>query len=163
MKQYVGDQTISNHVALNDVVIHKWNIARMIELETYINGQFLNRQHADGLIVSTPTGSTAYALSSGGPILHPSLNAILLSPICPHTLSNRPIVVDAECCIEIYLKGREPNAKVTLDGQSSQDLFINDTIKITQKPEKVVILHPKNHDYFDILRAKLHWSEHPRK
>jgi NAD+ kinase len=154
----IGDQT---HKAFNDVVIHKWNVARMIEFETYVNGHFVNTQRADGLIVATPTGSTAYALSGGGPIVQPSLNATILVPVCPHTLSNRPIVVDGDSEIEIVVSDRtEPDhVRITCDGLSS--LSPEDgRIHIRKHDNMIRLIHPKNHDHFDLLRAKLGWSEY---
>ncbi len=150
-----------NHTAFNDVVVHKWNIARMIEFETYINGNFVNAQRSDGIIISTPTGSTAYALSGGGPLLHTDLNATLLVPICPHTLSNRPIVVDGDSEIEIVVCDPSENAhlRVTCDGQTSLPLAGN-RVMIRKHDHPVRLIHPVNHDHFYILRTKLGWSEH---
>ncbi len=149
-------------VALNDVVIHKWNIARMIELETFIDGRFVDAQRSDGLIVSTPTGSTAYALSGGGPLLQPDLNATLLVPICPHTLSNRPIVVGGDSPIEIAVSPRTELAhvRVTCDGQTCLPMT-GRSIHICKHDHRVRLIHPLGHDHFQILRAKLGWSEHP--
>jgi NAD+ kinase len=150
---------VSSSDALNDVVVHKWNVARMIELDTYINGQFVNNHRSDGIIIATPTGSTAYALSSGGPILHPALDAIVLVPICPHTMSNRPIVVQGGSQIEIVVKdsGRS-HAQVTCDGQITLNIAPGDRIKIQKKDQPIRLLHPANHDPYAILRAKLHWG-----
>lgn len=153
-------EAISESNAFNDVVIHKNEVGRMIELETYVNGQFVNIQRSDGLIVSTPTGSTAYALSGGGPLMHPSLNAIVLVPICPHTLSNRPIVVDADTEIEIILHDNNyGNAQVTCDGQIKISLEPADCIRIHKKDKPIQLIHPKDYDYFEILRQKLRWAE----
>ncbi|MCW8906990.1 MAG: NAD(+) kinase [Sedimenticola sp.] len=150
-----------HHTAFNDVVVHKWNIARMIEFETYINGSFVNVQRSDGIIVSTPTGSTAYALSGGGPLVHTDLNATLLVPICPHTLSNRPIVVNGDSEIEIVVCDPAENIhlRVTCDGQTSLPLQ-GDRVTIRKHSHPVRLIHPLNHDYFYILRTKLGWSEH---
>lgn len=150
---------ISESEALNDVVVHKWEVARMIEMETYVNGEFVNTLRSDGLIVSTPTGSTAYALSGGGPILHPALNAIVLVPICPHTMSNRPIVVDGDSEIEIVVRDRTlSHAQVTCDGQINLGLVTEDTVRITKKRETVRLIHPADHNHFKVLRAKLNWG-----
>jgi len=150
---------ISESEALNDVVVHKWEVARMIEMETYVNGEFVNTLRSDGLIVSTPTGSTAYALSGGGPILHPALNAIVLVPICPHTMSNRPIVVDGDSRIEIVVRDKTlSHAQVTCDGQINLGLVTEDTVRISKKKETVRLIHPVNHDHFTVLRAKLNWG-----
>jgi NAD+ kinase len=150
---------ISESEALNDVVVHKWEVARMIEMETWVNGEFVNTLRSDGLIVSTPTGSTAYALSGGGPILHPALNAIVLVPICPHTMSNRPIVVDGDSEIEIVVRDRTlSHAQVTCDGQINLGLVTEDTVRITKKRETVRLIHPSDHNHFKVLRAKLNWG-----
>lgn len=147
--------------AFNDVVVHIRDVARMIEFETRINDQFVNYQRADGMVVATPTGSTAYALSSGGPILHATLNSITLVPISPHTLSSRPLVIDAGSHIDILIcNTKDGIAQATCDGHLSTDLHVGDHIKITRKQDRITLLHPKKHNYFEILRAKLHWSEH---
>jgi len=137
-------------LALNDVVIHKWNTARLIEFETFINQQFVDTQRSDGLIISTPTGSTAYALSGGGPLIHPSLDALALVPICPHTLSNRPIVFDAASQIEIKVCGHTPmeHIRITCDGQSSLPLTSSDKgILIRRYAKSVRLIHPPGHDH----------------
>lgn len=145
--------------ALNEVVVHKWNLARLIEFETWIESRLVNRQRSDGLIVSTPTGSTAYALSGGGPILYPSLDAVVLVPICPHTLSNRPIVVDATCRIEVVLRNQaRPEAQLTSDGQCIAELRPGDRVRVARRREPLRLVHPPEHDYFATLRAKLHWG-----
>ena len=145
--------------AFNDVVIHIRNIARMLEFETRINDEFVNHQRADGIVVSTPTGSTAYALSSGGPLLHATLEAIALVPISPHTLSSRPLVVDSSSLINIMIcNTNEGIAQVSCDGHLSTDVLVGDHIRIKRKDDKVTLLHPKQHNYFEILRAKLHWG-----
>lgn len=147
--------------AFNEVVVHIRDVARMIEFETRINSEFVNHQRGDGIVVSTPTGSTAYALSSGGPILHATLDAITLVPISPHTLSSRPIVVDADSQIDITIcNTKDGIAQATCDGHVSSDVHVGDHIKIKRKQKKITLLHPKNHNYFEILRAKLRWSEH---
>lgn len=159
----VGDQPPA--LAFNDVVLHKWNIARMIEFETWIDGRFVYTQRSDGLIVSTPTGSTAYALSGGGPLLSPGLDAVALVPICPHTLSNRPIVVHADSEIEVSVCGRtDPqDVRVTCDGAPSLSFRDGDQLKISRHPTPVRLLHPVGHDHFNVLRAKLGWGELPKK
>jgi NAD+ kinase len=147
--------------ALNDVVIHKWEVARMIEFETYINGKLVHTHRSDGLIISTPTGSTAYALSGGGPVIHPALNVLVLVPICPHTLTNRPIVVDADSHIEVIVSNREPtDGQLTCDGQLHYRVKTGDRILINSQDKKLRLLHPPGYDYYEILRAKLHWSSH---
>ena len=147
--------------AFNDVVIHIRDVARMIEFETRINDEFVNHQRADGIVISTPTGSTAYALSAGGPILHATLDAITLVPISPHTLSSRPLVIDADSLIDVMVcNTKEGIAQATCDGHLSMDVHVGDHIKVKRKADKITLLHPKKHNYFEILRAKLHWSEH---
>jgi NAD+ kinase len=147
------------YAALNDVVIHKWNTARMIEFETYIDGAFVNAQRSDGLIISTPTGSTAYALSGGGPLVAPSLDAILLVPICPHDLSNRPLVVPGASRIEIRVCGPDNgDAQMTCDGQTAVPLLRKTRLRVERHPNQVGLLHPKGHNHYQILRAKLGWG-----
>ena len=154
-----NNEIIAQSDALNDVVVHVREVVRMIEFDTYIDGRFLNTQRADGLIVATPTGSTAYALSGGGPILHPSLEAIVLVPICPHTLTNRPIVIDAESQIEVVIcPQHNPSARVSFDGQDNVELLPDDRIQIGRLPYALRLIQPREHDYFEILRAKLHWG-----
>ncbi len=146
--------------AFNDVVIHKSDVARMIEIETYIDNKFVHSMHADGLIIATPTGSTAYSLSGGGPILYPSLNVMELVPICPHTMSNRPVVISGDSEIDVVVSDRlSTQAQVSYDGQINFNLLPGDHVKIMRHPKHITILHPKSYDYFDILRAKLRWGE----
>ncbi len=152
-------KVIESGRAFNDVVIHKWNSVRMIEFETYIDGKLVNSQRSDGMVVSTPTGSTAYALSGGGPLLHPSLKAFALVPICPHTLSNRPIVIASDSEIELVIKeGHHDHARITLDGQTNFGLKDGDHVRIMRDLFYVHLIHPQNHDQFQLLRAKLHWG-----
>jgi NAD+ kinase len=159
---YRHGKAVSESDALNDVVVHKWDIARMIELDTAIDGQFLYSLRADGLIVSTPTGSTAYALSGGGPILEPTLPALVLVPVCPHTLSNRPLVVSDQVCIEILVQGDDHNqSQITCDGQLNFGLLTGDVVRIRRKAETMRLIHPEHHDHFDVMRRKLHWAEQP--
>jgi len=157
---YRQGELINQSSAFNDVVVHKWNGARMLEYETYIDGQFINTTRSDGIIVSTPTGSTGYALSGGGPILHPSLHAIVLVPICPHSMSYRPIVVYADSEIKIIVKDcNQAEAQVTCDGQINLGLQAEDRIHITREEHLIRLLHPKSYDYYAMLRAKLHWGK----
>lgn len=152
-------QALHEHCALNEVVVHRWVSSSMIELFTTIDGLFLNTQRCDGLIVTTPTGSTAYALSGGGPILHPRLAAIALVPINPYTLTNRPIVLDDRSLIEItFSGGKEVNAQISCDTVSISDVRLGDRIRIRKDPKPVTILHPLGYDFSQILRAKLGWS-----
>ena len=155
------NDVLSKTAALNDVVVHKKDVARMIELDTWIDNYFVNTNRSDGLIISTPTGSTAYALSGGGPILHPKLDAITLVPICPHTLSNRPVVVHDESVIKIILHQGLLGATVSCDGQVSHTLEAGDQITIRKHDHSLRLLHPQGYDYFAILREKLRWSEQP--
>ncbi|RKZ72159.1 MAG: NAD(+) kinase [Gammaproteobacteria bacterium] len=146
--------------AFNDVILQKWNIARLIELEIYVDGSFVHRQRSDGVIVTSPTGSTAYALSGGGPILHPSLDALALVPICPHTLTNRPIVIDGNSVVEIVVGTREiDHARLTCDGDIACELAPGDRVRIQKKDKKIILIHPQGHDHFSILRAKLQWGK----
>lgn len=150
---------IAEQTAVNDVVVHSCNCTSMIEIVTCIDGVFLNSQRSDGLIVSTPTGSTAYALSGGGPILHPTLKAIELVPINPHSLTNRPIVIADECVVEIAFRpSRQFGVRLACDNVSIPDIECGDLIRVRKAPKPFKILHPLNHDFFEILREKLSWS-----
>ncbi|MDP3877281.1 MAG: NAD(+) kinase [Methylobacter sp.] len=152
-------QVIHEETAVNEVVIHRWVTPSMIEIITKIDNVFLNSQRSDGLIVSTPTGSTAYSLSAGGPILHPALNALVLVPLNPHTLSNRPIVINDSAEIEIsFCQTKQINALVTCDHIEIPEVLISDKILIKKEPKPIRILHPEGHDFFYILRHKLNWS-----
>ena len=147
--------------AVNDVVVRNQASIRMLEFETWLDDEFISQHRADGIVVSTPTGSTAYALSGGGPVLHPSLHAIALVPICPHTLSDRPIVVPAGGTIRIVLRGEVSGVNVTCDGQVSVTLSAGDTVEITCSPHPLRLIHPRNYSFFDLLRNKLHWGRGP--
>ena len=148
---------ISNRV-LNDVVINKSALARIIEIEAYLNHQFVNSFRADGLIVSTPTGSTAYNLSAGGPVIYPSMNAVVITPICPFTLSNRPIVVPDDAVIELCLKTQHEEVALTLDGQVGFPLNVEDRVVIRKSATTFNLVQPMNRNYFDVLRDKLRWG-----
>ncbi|MCG6870861.1 MAG: NAD(+) kinase [Gammaproteobacteria bacterium] len=146
--------------ALNDVIIGKGELSRLIDFETFLDGYFVTRMRADGIIVATPTGSTAYALSAGGPILNPTLPALVLVPICPHTLSARPIVVSADSVVEIVVSGSaQQSAHVTFDGQANYTLQKNDRVYVRRAPTPVRLLHPVDRNHYDVLRAKLRWGE----
>ncbi|MBL6751547.1 MAG: NAD(+)/NADH kinase [Nevskia sp.] len=147
--------------AVNDVVLRNQASIRMLEFETWLDSEFISRHRADGLIISTPTGSTAYALSGGGPVLHPSLAAVTLVPICPHTLSDRPIVVPADRSIRVVLRGDVSGAAVTCDGQVSATLAPDDSVEILPSPHRMKLVHPRNYSYFQLLRDKLHWGRSP--
>lgn len=156
---YRGDQDILHGTALNDVIIHKWQIARLVEFDTYIDGVFVHHQRSDGMVIATPTGSTAYALSGGGPILHPQLDAIVLVPICPHTLSNRPIVVNSSSVVEVRLgRKQQTSAQLTCDGQTTLDLDGGDRVVVRRKERPIRLIHPPGHDHYAVLRSKLHWG-----
>jgi NAD+ kinase len=150
-------EVIGEGQALNDVVVNKSGVARLIELEVTIDGQFVHRQRSDGLILATPTGTTAYSLSAGGPILHPTLDAIALVPICPHTLSNRPIAINSASKVEITLVHSE-DARVHFDGQLQLSLQQGDKVLVQRAEKTVSLLHPLGHSHYDMLREKLHWG-----
>lgn len=153
------DKITKESHALNDVVLLPGNVAHMIEFEIYIDQQIICTQRADGIIIATPTGSTAYALSGGGPILHPGLNAIVLVPMFPHTLSSRPIVVKGDCTITLVLvKDHGIAPRVSCDGQQRIPLAPGDKIQIQKKLEKLILIHPKDYNYFETLRQKLGWE-----
>lgn len=152
-------ECISEYIVVNDVVVNKGALARIIDLETYIDHRYVATFKADGLIVSTPTGSTAYALSAGGPILYPTLNTIVLAPICPHTLTNRPIVLPDNVMIEIVLKSQNEDVFLTLDGQVGFSLRQGDTVAVRKSEFKAKLFIPCERDYFEVLRTKLKWGE----
>ena len=154
---FSGGERVFEVLAFNDVVISKGIKGSMMEFELRIDGQFIYSQRSDGLIVATPTGSTAYALSSGGPIVHPSLNLMTLVPVCPHTLSNRPIVIGSDCTIEIIVHGADdPHAH--FDSHSHFDLREGDRIVVRRYPHAISLLHPLGHSYYGMLREKLNWN-----
>ncbi len=150
------------HLALNDVVVDKGAIGRMIEFGLAVDGEFIYHLRADGLIVATSTGSTAYALSANGPILHPQVSAIALVPLCPHALTNRPILVGDRNEIEIRIV-HGSDARVHFDGQVTVDLENGDCVRIRRSEYSICLLHPPGHSYFAMLRQKLHWSERPKE
>jgi len=152
------DAEVASALALNDVVFSRGAVGSMVEFEIFIDNQFVYSQRSDGLIVSTPTGSTAYALASGGPILHPTLQAMTLVPICPQSMSHRPIAVNDSCEVEFMLT-RGLDARVHFDGQSHFDLMEMDRVLIRRYRNTLRILHPVGYNYYDMLRHKLHWGE----
>ncbi|MBL8384974.1 MAG: NAD kinase [Burkholderiales bacterium] len=153
-------QVLLDTLALNDVVVSRGAIGGMVELTVAIDGRFVYNQRADGLIVATPTGSTAYALSANGPILHPNLAAIVLVPVAPHALSNRPIALADTCEVEMTLtRGRDAGAH--FDGQAHVSLIDRDRITVRRYQHNIRFLHPRGYDYFRMLREKLHWSALP--
>ena len=150
-------------LALNDVVLQKWDTGRMLDFETWIDGRYVNTHGGDGLVAATSTGSTAYAMSCGGPIIEPSLDALVLAPISPHTLSDRPIVVAASSRIEVRLVAQAPvKAQITCDGVVLGDLEASDRLHVEPSEIAVTLLHPPGHDFYRILRSKLHWGRGAR-
>ncbi len=154
-----GDEILSGGTALNDVVLHPGTAAQMIEFELFIDGQFVNSQQSDGLIVATPTGSTAYSLSAGGPIMHPNMNALVLVPMNPHTLSSRPLVIDAdlEVCVNV-VKQRSVLPLVSCDGAVLFYTEPGDQIIIRKKPGALRLIHPLDYNYYEACRSKLGWG-----
>jgi NAD+ kinase len=152
-------KTEASYEALNDIVIGKTQIARMIDLETYVDGQYVSTFKADGLIVATPTGSTAYSLSAGGPILFPAVAAICITPVCPHTLTNRPVLVPDTSVIEIICKAPRKEAYLTVDGQVGEPLMENDRVVCRSSEHRVHLIRPPKMFFFDVLRQKLKWGE----
>jgi NAD+ kinase len=153
-----GEERLLRNRVLNDVVVSKSALARIVEIETRLDSQLVNVFRADGLIVSTPTGSTAYNLSAGGPIIYPSMNAVVITPICPHTLSNRPLVVPDTAQIEIVLRTPREEVALTLDGQVGLPLEANDRIRIIKSRTTFNLVQPLNRNYFEVLRGKLKWG-----
>jgi NAD+ kinase len=146
-------------LALNDVVMQKLVTGRMLDFETSVDGTYVNTHAGDGIVIATPTGSTAYALSCGGPIIEPHLDVLVVAPICPHTLSDRPIVVSARSRVEVKLLERpETRAQVTCDGTVLGEVEPGDRLSIQAAAERITLLHPAGHDYYRLLRSKLHWG-----
>jgi NAD+ kinase len=154
-----GGKAAEKETALNDAVANKAERARMLDFDVYVEGNHVGRYRADGLIVATPTGSTAYSLAAGGPILHPALDSFVITPICPHMLTNRPLVVSGSARIEIDFAAAADPAYLTLDGQVGYQLEPMDRVTITKSASKVVLVRPPNKSYFEILRSKLRWGE----
>jgi len=157
-EQRRGGETVATARVLNDVVINKAAVARIIEIEVKLDGLFVNSFRADGLIVSTPTGSTAYNLSAGGPIIYPSMNAVVLTPICPFTLTNRPIVVPDTSEIELKLENENEGVVLTFDGQTGYGMEAGDRVVIRKSETTFNLVQPPNRNYFDVLRDKLKWG-----
>ena len=153
-----ADGNVIRNRVLNDVVINKSALARIIEIEAYLNKQYVSSFRADGLIVSTPTGSTAYNLSAGGPIIFPSMNAVVITPICPFTLSNRPLVAPDDAVIELLMKTEQEDVILTLDGQVGHPLKVHDRVVIRKSRTTFNLIQPSNRNYFDVLRDKLRWG-----
>jgi len=153
-----GGDRLTHHV-LNDAVVTKSALARVVTLAVHVNGQLLSRFRADGLIVATPTGSTAYSLSAGGPILYPTLDVIVVTPICPHTLTNRPIVLSLSSVVEVRLESPSEEVYLTLDGQEGFPLTTHDVVHIKRCEEPVFLIEHPNRTYFQVLHRKLKWGE----
>lgn len=153
------NEKVLEQVVLNDVVISKGVLARIIDLDTYVNKHYVATYKADGLIVATPTGSTAYSLSAGGPILYPTLESMIFTPICPHTLTNRPIALPLSATVEVILKTEEADVNLTLDGQIGFTLKHRDVVEVKRAPYTTKLITTPKRDYFEILRAKLKWGE----
>jgi NAD+ kinase len=153
-----GSQTVHRARALNDAVLNKAAMARMIDLQLRVNGEFVCNYKADGLIISTPTGSTAYSLAAGGPIVYPIVSAFVITPICPHTLTNRPLVIPDTAEVEIGFVGDAP-VYLTLDGQVGTELAAGDTVAVAALPQRLLLVRPQQKSYFSVLRDKLKWGE----
>ncbi|HVN03327.1 MAG TPA: NAD(+)/NADH kinase [Bryobacteraceae bacterium] len=154
-----GTSVVSGYEALNDIVLTKAAIARMIDLDTYVDQQFVCGYKADGLIVSTPTGSTAYSLSAGGPIIFPSVPAICLTPICPHMLTNRPVLVPETSVVEVRCRGEDDSVFLTIDGQIGEPLKKDDAVVCRSSDYALHLIRPPRMMFFDVLRQKLKWGE----
>ena len=152
-------QVIDTQRVLNEATVNKGTLARMIDVELRIDSDFVCRYRADGLIVATPTGSTGYSMSAGGPIVHPTVESFVITPICPHTLSDRPVVVRDSCSIEIKLLGNSESVFLTLDGQKGLVLQATDRVKIVRAEKLLCLIQPEKKSYFEILRNKLKWGE----
>ncbi len=149
---------VEEFFVLNDVVINKSVLARVVDLEVHVDAQYMTSYRADGLIISTPTGSTAYSLSAGGPIIHPSMEALVLSPICPFTLTNRSILVPDKSLIQVRLTTENENVRITIDGQQGCDMAIGDVLEITKADTTVTLIKAPGKNYYQTLRKKLHWG-----
>jgi NAD+ kinase len=149
---------VASHQALNDMVIHKGTLARIIELEARVDGQYVSKYRSDGLLLSTPTGSTAYNVSAGGPIVYPTMEAIIMTPIASHTLTNRPLVLPPESRIEITLQSIPDDVYVTVDGQVGAKLEPGDHVTVRKSQRRVQLITPTGKDFFDVLREKLKWG-----
>jgi NAD+ kinase len=157
----MGKETVNQQAILNDVVISRGNLSRILNLETTVNGKYLTTFRADGLIVATPTGSTAYSLSAGGPIVFPEQNSFIINPICPHTLTNRPIIIPDDVLIKVILWTKEQGATLILDGQLSYDMKSGDSIVIKKSKYVTNLVSSPQRDYMEILRTKLRWGGSP--
>jgi len=154
-----GDKILDKQTVVNEVVINKGALARMIELELSIDKDFVCRYRADGLIVASPTGSTAYSLSAGGPIVHPAVESFIITPICPHTLSDRPVVIRDSSAVEVDLSAGTESVFLTLDGQTGIPMQAADVVRMRRAAERLRLIQPAQKSYFEILRNKLKWGE----
>jgi len=152
-------ETVTQGVVLNDVVISKGTLARMIELHIAIQGRFVSNLRGDGLIVSTPTGSTAYSLSAGGPIINPAVQSLILTPVCPHTLTHRPLIVPGNVEIDVTLTSKDDGAMATLDGQVGISLTQGDSVVLTTSEHRTRLIRFPDSNYYDVLREKLKWGD----
>jgi len=152
-------QIVESKNVLNEAVINKGALARMIEVELFIDSEFVCRYRADGLIIATPTGSTAYSLSAGGPIVHPAVESLIVTPICPHTLTDRPVVIGDNCSIEMRLRGQAESVYLTLDGQKGIVMESEDCVAIARAQDRLRLIQPHRKSYYEILRSKLKWGE----
>ncbi len=150
---------VARYLALNDIVLHKASLARILDFDVSIDGRFVSRIRADGLIISTPTGSTAYSLSAGGPIVLPSVEAMVVTPIAPHMLTNRPLVIPNSSIVEVVAASPGEHAYVTADGQEGEELDTGSRVRLRVSDRKVQLVTSPNRDYFQVLRSKLHWGE----
>jgi NAD+ kinase len=154
-----GVGEIARYAVLNDAVINKGALARIIDMAVWVDGAYLTTFKADGLIVATPTGSTAYNLAAGGPIIHPGLNCLVISPICPHMLTNRPLIVSGDAVIRIEVTFLDQDVVLTADGQSGMPLRGGDVVELRQSHIRTQLIKSPSKDYFEVLRTKLRWGE----
>ena len=160
---YTGDNLKSSGIAVNDIVIKRREAARMLEYQTTVNGKYVNAHGGDGFVAATPTGSTAYALSVGGPIVDPDMDAIVMAPICPHTLADRPIVISGHSTVDVQiLNNHNAEAEVSGDGVLIGEMNVNDRLRITVADERIELIHPPGYDYYGVLRSKLYWGRDTR-
>jgi len=154
-----GESVVAEYEALNDVVIAKSSIARIVDLDVWAGDTFVCEYKADGLIVSTPTGSTAYSLAAGGPIIFPTVSAVCITPICPHTLTNRPLIIPADMPVRVVSHMKDEDSFLTVDGQVGGALEPGDAVECTASKSEVLLVHPPDKTFFDVLRQKLKWGE----
>lgn len=160
---YSGAKLVISGIALNDIVIKRNEAARMLEYQTVVNGKYVNAHGGDGFVAATPTGSTAYALSVGGPIIEPGMEAIVMAPICPHTLADRPIVISGNSTVDVQLLHKPGvTAEVSCDGVAIGELSTGDRLQIVVADERFELIHPPGYDYYEVLRSKLYWGRDTR-